>query len=806
MFEDECSTEDEALFNDELNCNEVSPNISNCIRSDLDDSVGSIVESERESSLLFEDSPDESVHEESLFGKVGHELENEETLYAGSRLTQSQSFLLVLSFVLRHGLTGMALSDLLDLINIHCPENTQLTSKYLFLKELKPVESHLQCHIFCPNCEYYIGDQDAEGQCVVCKTTWNKNNSLKNGNFFIYLPIQTQLEHLLQREDIAHCLKSRDGTSNSDILEDIGSGLMYRNLKKIGGPLDCTHGYSLTLNCDGVPVFKSSLFGIWPLYGIVNELPYLVRKDNVLLLGLWFGAKKPNVNTFLKPFTSECQRLSTEGFKVTSNGTLEKCRVVGALMMCDSVARPILQNMTQFNGQYGCSLCLHPGEQVEKGNGTVRVYPYKEVTKRDHTSAICDAREALCTRKTVRGIKGPTCLINIPHFDIISGMPPDHMHNVHLGVVRQMASMWLDSDNHEKPYYIGNRVNELDQQLLLIKPPCNITRVPRSLQQRKLWKASEWQNWLQFYSVFVLRGILPNVFYQHWLVLVTFMFLLSKDIITTADLQKCEKLVVDFVKQFETLYGKIHVSFNVHLCLHLPESVRNWGPLWAHSGYIFESYNGEILKMFHGTQCVPLQIMKQFTYRQVLPLLRNNALRNAVPECIQLFSKLTGKKSMKQLDRVGDQFVTLGLHYCRKLSSEERLVMKEQLAVTTGTVVKIFKRVLVNGELYYSQEFTRVMKRNSFTVLMKNGNIITVYYYIVVEQHGNRKCFAFGRQYDRSHSTLIRVENVVCLKRKFRGRKQIFDVTLFNRKCMLIDLPKYASLYACIPPRSSVED
>lgn len=120
----------------------------------------------------------------------------------------------------------------------------------------------------------------------------------------------------------------------------------------------------------------------------------------------------------------------------------------------------------------------------------------------------------------MKGVKEPTCLINIPHFDIISGIPPDHMHNIHLGVVRQMASMWLNSDNHEKPYYIGNRVNELDKQLLLIKPPCNITRVPQSLQQRKFWKACEWQNWLLFYSIFVLKTILPQVFHQHWLILI----------------------------------------------------------------------------------------------------------------------------------------------------------------------------------------------------------------------------------------------------------------------------------------------
>ncbi|KAL7866987.1 hypothetical protein AOLI_G00148010 [Acnodon oligacanthus] len=212
-----------------------------------------------------------------------------------------------------------------------------------------------------------------------------------------------------------------------------------------------------------------------------------------------------------------------------------------------------------------------------------------------------------------------------------------------------------------------------------MKPPCNVTRAPRSLQQRRFWKASEWQNGLLFYSIFVLKGIVPQVFYQHWLILVTFMFLLCKDIITTEDLKRCEKLVVDFVKQFETLYGKQNVSFNVHLCLHLPESVRSWGPMWAHSGYIFESFNEEILKMFHGTQCVPLQIMKEFTYRQVLPLLRNDALKNAVPECIQLYNHLNGQKRLKQFERLADQVVILGLHYSCKLTSEEIVAMREQL-------------------------------------------------------------------------------------------------------------------------------
>ncbi|XP_043469590.1 uncharacterized protein LOC122503198 [Leptopilina heterotoma] len=43
------------------------------------------------------------------------------------------------------------------------------------------------------------------------------------------------------------------------------------------------------------------------------------------------------------------------------------------------------------------------------------------------------------------------------------------------------------------------------------------------------------------------------------------------------------------------------MTFNVHLLLHLAESVYNWGPLWAHSAFAFESGNGQLLKNVNKT-------------------------------------------------------------------------------------------------------------------------------------------------------------------------------------------------------------
>jgi hypothetical protein len=36
------------------------------------------------------------------------------------------------------------------------------------------------------------------------------------------------------------------------------------------------------------------------------------------------------------------------------------------------------------------------------------------------------------------------------------------------------------------------------------------------------------------------------------------------------------------------MYGIDHVSYNVHLLVHVVLSVRHWGPLWETSAFIFE--------------------------------------------------------------------------------------------------------------------------------------------------------------------------------------------------------------------------
>ena len=50
------------------------------------------------------------------------------------------------------------------------------------------------------------------------------------------------------------------------------------------------------------------------------------------------------------------------------------------------------------------------------------------------------------------------------------------------------------------------------------------------------------------------------------------------------------------------------MTINIHNLLHIPNVVKNMGPLWAHSCFPFESANGELLKLFHGSQAGEKQV------------------------------------------------------------------------------------------------------------------------------------------------------------------------------------------------------
>ena len=124
---------------------------------------------------------------------------------------------------------------------------------------------------------------------------------MKSGNYFLYLPMARQIKDLFSDDELRRYLTNHENRRNTKVISDTTSGALYQ---KLVNQCNLSHSdISLTWNTDGIPVFESSRYSIWPIQSAINELPPHLQGKHVLLHGLWFGNKKPSMNTFLKSFT-----------------------------------------------------------------------------------------------------------------------------------------------------------------------------------------------------------------------------------------------------------------------------------------------------------------------------------------------------------------------------------------------------------------------------------------------------------------------------------------------------------------------
>lgn len=71
-----------------------------------------------------------------------------------------------------------------------------------------------------------------------------------------------------------------------------------------------------------------------------------------------------------------------------------------------------------------------------------------------------------------------------------------------------LATLWFDKSHEQEIFSISSRVVEVDRRLMAIKPPSFIPRLQRSLSEISHYKAVELKNFLLFYSLPCLIGIL----------------------------------------------------------------------------------------------------------------------------------------------------------------------------------------------------------------------------------------------------------------------------------------------------------
>lgn len=267
-------------------------------------------------------------------------------------------------------------------------------------------------------------------------------------------------------------------------------------------------------------------------------------------------------------------------------------------------------------GKYACAVCYHSGERlIEKKCVRIRYTKEQEAFKlRTHSETVTYAHAA----QKSHGVKGFSCLMVLPDFDIIKGVATDYMHNVLLGVVKRLIGIWFgDLKIEDSKFKTISKQNQI--HLVSLKPYSRITQKPRSLEYRSQYRAIEYKYMLFYYLRYALNGILDNRYIEHFELLSAAIYILCKSEIKENEIKLAERMLNEFCDLFEELYGNNKVTMNVHLLRHYGQIVRECGPSWAFSLFAFETNMGILSRYYVGGSNIIKQISEKYQLSVSLP-------------------------------------------------------------------------------------------------------------------------------------------------------------------------------------------
>ena len=626
----------------------------------------------------------------------------------------AELLLIALKLSLTHNLTFTALSQLLQYVNRICCKQVLPDTRYTIDKLFNSGNITITLHGVCVICQQYLGTFDSLNNYTACDN-YGIDVEIDNPSdpcFFAIIDPSEGVRNYLQTYEKHYNYVVRERLHKKNCIKDIYDGKLYRTFVK-NLPESDRYTYATAIfNTDGASVFKCSKYSIWPIYLMLNEIPVEARFRNLIVTGLWFGRDKPDMSIFLKMFTDSMNILSTEGIICLINGE-QQCIKLYALVSCvDTIARAPMNGTIQFNGHFGCDWCEHRGEYF---GGSMR-YPFRlpRPVDRDAKSTIAYAEQAIENSATVYGVKSASPLLYLRGFDIISSFVSDYMHCLLAGVAEQFTEYILNSLKSEE-------IQNLEYLISRIKAPHQVIRLTRSLKDRKDWKAREWENWVLYYSIPLLTPVVKNKkIMHHWSLFVRALHICLKADITYAELNVANELFNQFVFEAETLYSMTAMTYNVHQMLHIAKSVYDWGPLWAHSAFAFETANRDVLSAIKSAKGVILQIVRHINLKQI---------ENVLEEAVYPQSSAIVKRFCQTIDSTKFQRVTKtsNVTYLGRSRDIDLSLLRE---FNISDNYKVYSRMVMKGCLFGSS--TKINKRScNYFAQLRNKQFIKMKYFIL---------------------------------------------------------------------------
>lgn len=186
-------------------------------------------------------------------------------------------------------------------------------------------------------------------------------------------------------------------------------------------------------------------------------------------------------------------------------------------------------------------------------------------------------------------------LLEIINFDPVKFVVLDEMHMLYLGISKYLIQkLVLKSSNS---FILHENVTNLQQCLINISKDITVEFQRKSFDLMDLsnWKATQFRFFLLYAGGIVLRDVLEDEMYKHFLLLYTSCRILSSIKLAALKCLFVKKILKIFVDLMPHFYGPASQIMNIHNLIHITDDVINMGtPISQFSAFDFENSLGYV--------------------------------------------------------------------------------------------------------------------------------------------------------------------------------------------------------------------
>ncbi|CAF3394937.1 unnamed protein product [Rotaria socialis] len=476
------------------------------------------------------------------------------------------------------------------------------------------LKEYFKCYYICSECG--SSNTNYSKKCPSCDVS----NLVE---FYLY-PVKQQIQQLLLVKGFYEKLKS-EKKKNILSFSDTTYGQILKEISD--------DSFTMTINCDGVCTPNKTL-QLWPFVLMLNEIAIPDRRylENVLIAGIIPATKKPTHVVFETCLTLICDDLmKLESGQCFYVNDLDQRIVVNLFTIAsctDKPAEALMQNVVQYNSEYGCPKCFCTGKLYygTRGTGakeksfTIRVYPFGNYVLRCQEISSKIIQDVYDINKSKgktfdkpqvkKGSKPKEILVN--HFGHLGFCPltklkymnygtsflTDSLHTIYGGAFKRLLTLLFDRQYRNEQWSLFKKLDHIDELLCHIK-------IPSTTQRRTLF---------HFGIPVIVRCMGKKAHKVLLLSFLTAINLASSECITVETINLVKELLHYFVEQYQNVFGLRHMTSNIHSLLHVNESLKYIGPLWMYSTFNYEGIDKDLISTVHGT----IQFAKQLIRQHVL--------------------------------------------------------------------------------------------------------------------------------------------------------------------------------------------